>query len=85
MLRNYVGSQIVLGVRPEHIDINGDIDMDVTNNENLGQNTLVHGHIGKKHVVAKIRDWCNYKPGDKVQMKFTHVHFFDKQTTNAIR
>ena len=85
LLRNYVGSQIVLGVRPEHIDINGDIDMDVTNNENLGQNTLVHGHIGKKHVVAKIRDWCNYKPGDKVQMKFTHVHFFDKQTTNAIR
>lgn len=85
LLKNYVGSQIVLGVRPEHIDIGGEIAMDVSNNENLGQKTLVHGHIGKKHCVAKVRDWCDYKPGDKVQMKFTRVHFFDKQTTNAIR
>ncbi len=85
LLSDYNGKQIVLGVRPEHIVEGGETVLNVTNNENLGQNTLVHGHIGKKSVVAKIRDWCNYKYGDQVNVSFSTVHFFDKQTENAIR
>lgn len=85
LLANYVGKQIVLGVRPENINKGNDIAMKVTNNENLGQNTLVHGTIGKKTVVAKIRQWLNYKYGDEITVSFNNVHFFDKETTNAIR
>ena len=85
LLVDYVGKQIVLGVRPEHIVEGGQVTLNVTNNENLGQTTLVHGHVGKKTVVAKIRRWCTYKHGDVVQVGFDTVHFFDKDTTNAIR
>ncbi len=85
LLADYNGKKIVLGVRPEHIVEGGETVLNVTNNENLGQNTLVHGHIGGKSVVAKIRDWCHYKYGDKVNVSFSTVHFFDKETENAIR
>ena len=85
LLSGYIGKKIVLGVRPEHVVEGGNITLNVTNNENLGQNTLVHGHIGKKLVVAKIRRWCTYKYGDVVSVGFDTVHFFDKETTNAIR
>lgn len=85
LLKDYVGKQIVLGVRPENIDIGTDIQVKITNNENLGQNTLVHGHIGGKKVVCKLRGWHDYKAGDVEKVKFTHMHFFDKETTNAIR
>ena len=64
--------------------------MVVTDNENLGINTLVHGHIGGKKaaglkISAKLKGWCDYKPGDAVSFAFTRKHFFDKETTNAIR
>lgn len=85
LLKDYVGKTIVLGVRPENIAKGNDITLNVTNNENLGQNTLVHGTIGKKNVVAKIRQWLNYNYGDAVGVQFKKVHFFDKETTNAIR
>lgn len=84
-LDGYEGKEIVLGVRPEHVVENGDIDFSVTNNENLGQNTLVHGVVGGKKVVAKLHYWANYKLGDEIKIGFTEMHFFDKETTNAIR
>jgi multiple sugar transport system ATP-binding protein len=49
-------------------------------------NTLVHGHLldGAK-ITGKFRGWCDYKVGDSVLVRFTRRHFFDKETTNAIR
>lgn len=85
ILCDYQDKEIILGVRPENIVEGGEITMHVTNNENLGQNTLVHGHIGDKTVVAKLHYWANYKFGDEVKVSFNRVHFFDKETTSAIR
>lgn len=85
LLKNYSGREIVLGVRPENIVPGDDLTISVTGNENLGQTTLIHGHIGNKRVTAKFREWSNYKPGDEVKVSFNNVHFFDKETTNAIR
>ena len=49
-------------------------------------NTLVHGHMGDNiRVTAKLRGWANYKTGDVVKLGFKRKHFFDKETTNAIR
>ena len=49
-------------------------------------NTLVHGYVGNNaHLVAKLRGWAEYKNGDTAIMKFGRKHFFDKDTTNAIR
>ncbi|MCR4763718.1 MAG: sn-glycerol-3-phosphate ABC transporter ATP-binding protein UgpC [Lachnospiraceae bacterium] len=88
-LENYFGKVITLGVRPENISEGGDIPIDVMTNENLGMNTLVHGHIGSGKdavkVSAKLRGWCDYHAGDAVKVSFDRLHFFDKETTDAIR
>ncbi len=87
LLASYKGKEIILGVRPENIvqDDNGYIEFEVLLNENLGQTTLVHGNANHHKVTAKFREWCSYKKGDKVKASFNRVHFFDKETTNAIR
>jgi hypothetical protein len=54
-------------------------------NENLGMTTLVHGALGGSHVTAKFRNWSNYKKGSIVPVHFNRMHFFDPDSTNAIR
>jgi ABC-type sugar transport system ATPase subunit len=84
-LAAYEGKVITLGVRPENIVIGNDVKMTVTNCENLGQTTLVHGTMNGHKMTAKIREWCNYKYGEQITVAFDRKHFFDKETTNAIR
>jgi multiple sugar transport system ATP-binding protein len=82
----YQGRQVILGVRPENFTRNGSVKLNITNNENLGMNTLVHGKIGSKIVVCKFAEWCNYKFGDVINIGFEadRMHFFepDVMTTN---
>lgn len=85
ILANYEGKEIVLGVRPENVVPGGDIMINVANEENLGQNTLIHCHIGNKKVVGKFRGWCKYQLNEQIGVSFSKMHFFDKETTNAIR
>ncbi len=88
-LASYVGKTVVLGIRPENTEVGNEFEIKVNNNENLGMNTLVHGHIGRdgkgERIVCKLNGWCNYKPGDIASISCTRKHFFDKETTNAIR
>ena len=85
-LSGYNGKEIKLGVRPEDIAEGGTLPVKVFSNENLGMNTLVHGFMGDNNrISAKLRGWTNYKNGDIVQVSFKKKHFFDKETTNAIR
>ena len=88
-LAAYEGKTIVLGVRPENTAVGSDFKLKVTNNENLGMNTLVHGHLGADgkgtKITCKLAGWCNYKAGDVASISITRKHFFDKETTNAIR
>jgi multiple sugar transport system ATP-binding protein len=83
-LRGYEGKVITLGIRPENAHQGGNITMKVSANENLGHNTLVHGHVGKQKITCKFRDWCEYKDGDVIKISFGRKHFFDKNTTKAI-
>jgi multiple sugar transport system ATP-binding protein len=87
LLAGYQGKTIVLGVRPENIEAGGNVDVNVFSNENLGMNTLVHGYLGGngQAITCKLRGWCDYKRGDHVSVAFVRRHFFDKETTNAIR
>ena len=87
ILKAYNGKEITLGVRPENIVLGEDVPVDVTTNENLGMNTLVHGYVAgtKGRIVAKLKGWADYKNGDGVKFTFNRKHFFDKETTNAIR
>ena len=89
LLKGYEGKQVTLGVRPEDVDVGGNVQVQVFANENLGMNTLVHGRMmnGKDQqpITCKLRGWCDYKRGDHVKVSFVRRHFFDKETTNAIR
>ena len=85
LLADYRGRELILGVRPEDIAENGGLKIRVTNNENLGMNTLVHGSLGDCKISAKLRGWASYHTGDDVMVSFSRMHFFDKDTTNAIR
>ncbi|MDE6922824.1 MAG: hypothetical protein K2P01_04640, partial [Oscillospiraceae bacterium] len=89
-LRAYQNKEITLGVRPENIVEGPDVPVTVSSNENLGMNTLVHGHIGDSKaasakISAKLKGWRDYKVGDTASFTFNRKHFFDKETTNAIR
>ena len=85
LLEGYENKTVVLGVRPENITEGGDITVEVFSNENLGQTTLVNGTVGKHKITCKFREWCTYGAGDRVNVSFKKMHFFDKETTNAIR
>ena len=85
LLTSYDGKEITLGVRPENIIRGNDLAMKVTNCENLGQTTLIHGTLNGHKVTAKLREWCNIPYGDELGIAFNRKHFFDKETTNAIR
>ncbi len=85
LLSPYDGKTVILGVRPENAVPGNDIEFTVSGNENLGQTTLIHGTACGHKITCKFREWCDYKPGDKVKITFNRMHFFDKETTNAIR
>ena len=87
-LRAYQNKEITLGVRPENIVEGTDVPVTVSSNENLGMNTLVHGYVGGNKAVkisAKLKGWRDYKVGDAASFTFSRKHFFDKETTNAIK
>lgn len=86
LLVPYVGRKVILGIRPEDIHEEGDIDLLVTLNENLGQTTLVHGLLNDKKIVCKFKHWANYQPNDQIKIGFNKnkIHFFDIETTKAI-
>ena len=80
LLKDYEGQKIILGVRPENVTRPGPVKLHITNNENLGMNTLVHGKVGgKKIVICKFAEWCNYKPDDEIEIGFNPdmMHFFE--------
>lgn len=89
LLAKYQGKEIVLGIRPENTAVGSQFEMKVMTNENLGMNTLVHGHLGRDgkgaKITCKLPGWCTYKHGDVASIDCTRKHFFDKETTNAIR
>lgn len=88
VLASYEGKEVILGVRPENAvraTSGTGVLLKVNLNENLGQTTLVHGRVGNTKLTCKFREWATLKPGDEVMVEFNRVHFFDKETTNAIR
>ena len=86
LLAAYNRKTITLGVRPEDVCEGQGISLKVATNENLGMNTLVQGYMGAgNRITAKLRGWTDYRSGDIVSVQFGKMHFFDKETTNAIR
>jgi multiple sugar transport system ATP-binding protein len=84
----YLGKQIVMGVRPEHLSLgNGAIgsgfDAHVEVVEQLGSEILLETRVGSDSVtVARVPAETKVKPGDQVRIsaQLARLHFFDPST-----
>lgn len=96
ILTDYIGKEIILGIRPEHFsnepvslkkysDSVVDCVVDVV--EFLGADMLIHFKLREKKLVSKIRARQSYSYGDNIRLavKMDEVHFFDAETESRIR
>ncbi|MCB9639460.1 MAG: sn-glycerol-3-phosphate ABC transporter ATP-binding protein UgpC [Myxococcales bacterium] len=86
--------EVVLGVRPQHIDMAGKKeDADLSSLplevcEPLGAETFLYFPLGEGTLIARQEDvGKEWKVGEKFHLRFSPdaLHLFDKDSTNAIR
>ncbi len=91
-LPDHSGKGVILGVRPEHLDlapgIDGALPLTVTLVEHLGADTLIHGHFGddQKDLTVRVSGIETVKAGDILPVSITkdHTHLFDPSTEKRI-
>ncbi|CCI82537.1 ABC transporter ATP-binding protein [Lactobacillus hominis] len=94
--KGYADKDVVFGIRPEDIHAeeafletwpNATIKSEVVVSELLGSTIQLYQKVDGTEFVAIVNARDYHKPGDKVEMGFdvNKAHFFDKETTNAIR
>ncbi|MFT6559058.1 sn-glycerol-3-phosphate import ATP-binding protein UgpC [Sneathiella sp.] len=91
-LPDRAGQKVVLGVRPEHLELaEGHVDsfpLIVTLVEHLGADTLIHGHIGddQTDMTVRMSGIQQVKSGDVLPVVITrdHIHLFDPTTEKRI-
>ncbi len=73
--------RIVLGVRPEHLEVSSDgIAMTVNLVEELGSDEYLYGTIDDaqgKDITVRVGSDSNIRRGDKIKVRPTSMHFFD--------
>lgn len=89
--KGYVGKEVIIGIRPEHIDLNSNenqegIGAKVEVTELLGSETYVHLKVEDKTIVARIEPSIMVRVDDNVKASFDleKIHVFDKDTEKAI-
>jgi len=94
-LKDKEGKEIVLGIRPEDIHYEGIVadtfpdtpfDFNVEVCELLGHEFILHGKFGGQNILAKVSSRVDVHAHEtiKLAMDVTKLHFFDKESTNAI-
>ena len=91
-LSEFAGKEIILGIRPEHFEIakegSGSMQIKVDHVENLGADTLVHGHVGEDNTFLTLRlpDIHHFKKGTVLPLLIPpeKLHLFDKKSGNRI-
>ncbi len=91
-LKNYIGKEIVLGIRPEHFTAgNKDkntCEMTVKTEiaEMTGSETNIYFDLSGKRCIARINTEKKIADGDCVKLLFSNesAYFFDKETTQVI-
>lgn len=94
--KGYEDKDLVFGIRPEDIHSeeafletwpNSVVESTVVVSELLGSTIQLYQKVDGTEFVAIVNARDYHTPGDKVRMGFdvNKAHFFDKDTTNAIR
>ncbi|MBO4343902.1 MAG: sn-glycerol-3-phosphate ABC transporter ATP-binding protein UgpC [Clostridia bacterium] len=95
-LNEYVGKEVIMGIRPEAIhdepmylstftDWTADAMVDVT--ELMGAEIYLYLSMGEDdNLIARVSSRSKAKSGDTIKVAFdiTHAHFFDKDTERCI-
>lgn len=93
--RNYLDREIVLGSRPEDIDIRKDSAEDqdpsvfharIEVAEPMGAEVMLYLNTGRHSLVSRIGTDKNYRVGDRIQLQLNQerVHFFDPETEKVL-
>lgn len=86
------GKDVVLGIRPEHLELAPDapdtVPMTVAMVEQLGADTLVHGHFGesKSNLTVRLEGIRTIASGEVLPIRVTpdHLHVFDPETEKRL-
>lgn len=85
------GTDLVLGIRPEDIEVSGEasenritVEIDVT--EPLGREQLIYFHLDGEEYIASAPGGKRYMEATTVSLNFPEdrIHIFDKETEKAI-
>ena len=94
--KGYKDKDIILGIRPENIHLQKDIDItddryslfsvNLTLAEMLGSETLLHFLVNDASVIAKINTFEKFDRDQKVDLAIDidFIHFFDKESGDRI-
>ncbi|MEP3244280.1 MAG: sn-glycerol-3-phosphate import ATP-binding protein UgpC [Sneathiella sp.] len=91
-LTERAGQDVVLGVRPEHLEIaknaEGALPFSVSLVEHLGADTLIHGHFGSDQtdMTVRVNGIASVAAKDQLLISITreHIHLFDPSTEKRI-
>lgn len=95
LLEEYVGKEVVFGMRPEDIwDLPSSdwikdkiiLDSVVDFREIIGSETFLYVHVGKVPLVTRVGGLCDAATGSvfKIAINLSKVHFFDPESQKAI-
>jgi len=91
-----VGSTVILGIRPEDLEIHEpqgsqgdektDLTMTVSTTESLGRSTIVHGTVGEQPLVLEAEARLSRRPGDRMAARCDpgRLHLFDPETGESV-
>ncbi len=84
------GDTACIGIRPEHIDVQkglagAELEFKTYAIENLGDHTLLYGHVGESPCVLKVDPYTKYSMDETLGLKIQkqHYHVFDTQDQNV--
>ena len=94
-LADYIGKEVILGIRPEHFIAAEEITPSkdkciITVNteiaEMMGSETNIYFDLDGKQNIAQIKTGKKINPGDRIRLSVDedHAHFFDPVTSAAI-
>ncbi len=94
-LADYIGKEVIVGIRPEGINDNPDVvaanpdacvELDVDVVELMGAEIYLYLNIGETNLTARVSARSTSRGGDRIKVAFdmTRVHIFDKDTERCI-
>jgi len=84
---SHLNKGVILGIRPEDIDLGGDLEGVVEVVETLGNEILLHVKIGEELVTLRTTPYKGkQRMGEKIRIKFPpeRMHLFDQETEKSL-